>query len=388
MERKALFAQYVEVQREVEREEERQNALRAQEAFRELLRATPAITSATRYSEALELLGRAPAFLALDNPRDRAAIFDQHIAELHREETEQNRQRKRRMVEKYRRLLQDDLKEAIGHTTTWRVALPLIQARISELGDNDLSSMELMDLLVGFENHIKDLERVAQRSEAAAREAQRQKERRARAAFKRLLAEMETRGVLTATCDWSRLYARIKDRAEFRELLGCAGSTPLDLFWDRLHVLQEQYVAEAAPIVGEWKASGNNGWMESEEALLKATKGVSPSLELNLRRHLFPSREDPQGLLSPERRAQLAPKVDEYRRTRRRQIDRLKSLIKHFDPPIQLDSSYAQVGPLIAARPEGAEVADDEIRLYYFDKYIRHLRKKAGLETGNDEADD
>lgn len=390
-ERKTLFARYIDLQREVEREERHQRAAKARQDFLELLRNTPTITGTTRYSEALEQLEEEAAFQAVENPKERASLFDEYVAVVRREEAETGRQRRRRATEKYQKLL-ESLSAEIRVDTTWRTARDLLKAHADMASDEDLRSMEPMDLLVGFENHIKYLERKAQREAVAQRREQRRQERLARQAFKRLLAEMTEKGVLTATTSWKQLFPLLKERPELEAAISQPGSTPLDLFWDHLHLLQMEYVERAKLAVEALKTGdslGEEGWLERTtvehvERVARQLGLSSPPHMLNaLLSHLLPSTGGPTSSiaipLSAEHRQRIGLKVDELRRDRRQQIDRLKGCIKRFQPPIQLDSSFAVFGPLIKAHPSGAEIGDDEVIMYYFDKYIRHLRKKAGF---------
>lgn len=83
----------------------------------------------------------------------------------------------------------------------------------------------------------------------------------------------------------------------------------------------------------------------------------------------------------------MARKVDECRQKNRRGIDRLKNLIKHFStPPIQIDSTFEQFEPHFKQQRDFEEIEDEDVRRYYFEKFIRHLKKKAGIEV--DKSDD
>lgn len=398
VERKALFARYRDLQRDVEREERIQQAAKARQDFLELLRQTPTITGRTRYSEVLEQLEQHASFQAVTSPQERATLFEDYVAVRRREQAEASRDQRRRATEKYQKLL-ESLTSEIRIDTPWRTALLLLKTHPSMISDEDLCSMESIDLLLGFENHIKYLERQTHRDIIAKRQEQQRQERLARQSFRKLLVELTAKGLLTATTGWKQLFPLIQDRPELAAAIAQPGSTPLDLFWDHLHDLQADYVPSAKLAVEILHHDhGNKGqegeaWLDSITAeqisLVSKQLELSTAITSSLLAHLLPAscQSLVSGSLSPEQRLRISHKVDELRRDRRRQIDRLKSCIKRFQPPIQLDSSFRVVGPLIRAQPEGAEIGDDEVILYYFDKYIRHLRKKAGLIDGDQKSD-
>lgn len=389
-ERKALFARHIQVQREIEREERHQKGLRDREEFKKLLQETPSITSATRYSEVLDLLGENAIWLAVDSPKERSVLFDEHVAQLRRQEAEQKRERRRRCQEKYNKLLTVSLESEIKYDTPWKMALPLIQSSYDFRQDADLQSMDLADLLIGFETHIKNLERVEHRREAVVKTEERRKQRMARRDFKLLLDELEAKGALTPVTSWSEIYPTIKDRGELDAIISQQGSTPLDLFWDRLHKLQEGYINEAQRIIDALRTQLGDHWIEKtdEATIASFVDKDNNHLVEHVCKHLLKrkNKDAMSGELTSEERQRLTSKVDQWRRDRRKLIDKLKHCIKHFDPPIRIDSTFAQYAPLLAAHPDGAAIADEQIIHYYFDKYLRHLKKKASGEKS--EGDD
>ncbi|PJF20069.1 hypothetical protein PSACC_00123 [Paramicrosporidium saccamoebae] len=365
-----------DLQREVEREERQQRSIQAQDDLRALFRATSEITSTTRYSEVLELLEGKAAFNAVANPKERASLFDEHISELRREEMDRNRQKKKRTAEKFQKLLASIPEIRID--TLWRNAVGIFRVRLQD--DVDLSGMELMEQLAGYENYIKGLERADQQNEIDRRDEERKRERLNRKAFKTMLGELEENGTLRATSSWTEIYPLIKDRKEYIGMLSQSGSTPLDLFWDCVHRLQESYVKTTGPVIHELLAL-KEGWMDNTDLIQEtATRHhLDPKLIDTLQTHINPSRK-PSQPSAEETRALLVAKLEKHRITNRTQLDRLKHAIKHMTPPIQLDSQYEQYRTLI---PD--EVQDEDIRRYYFEKFIRHLKKKAGLVVSDDE---
>jgi len=368
-ERKVLFARHIELQREIEREEEHQRDIRARAEFLNLLQSCGKITGSTRYSEALNVLADEPAFKAVENPRERAGLYDDFIFGLRRKEAVEHRQRKQRGYEKLQKLLRS-LSE-IKVDTLWRSAQSICANKLAE--DEDLATLTPLEQLIGFENYIRELERREDDEHQRKRKEIRRQERVNRRSFKQLLQELETSGQFTACTSWKELYPRICSRAEYTAMLGQAGSTPLDLFCDHLHALQERYIEEAQVLIDKFKEQLGPDWLAK----------ISPTnVPKVMEAHLFPARPAEVKILSRE---ELRAKVDAYRKENRKAVDKLKHCIKHHDPPIKLDSTHQDVVPGLLKDADYCAVEDEDIRRYYYDKFIRHLRKKAGLEVEKSE---
>jgi pre-mRNA-processing factor 40 len=63
-------------------------------------------------------------------------------------------------------------------------------------------------------------------------------------------------------------------------------------------------------------------------------------------------------------------------RQQRRQLDALRSLIKHLEPPIRIDDTFERVRPRIEKAAEYIAIPSDELRRSAFEKVIRRLKEK------------
>jgi len=80
--------------------------------------------------------------------------------------------------------------------------------------------------------------------------------------------------------------------------------------------------------------------------------------------------------------------VEDYRQRHRRQVDRFKHFIKHFSaPPIDLQSHWEDFEPVLARHREFREIGNGRICKYYFDKYLKHLRKKIDNQESGSEVE-
>lgn len=209
---------------------------------------------------ALELLKDESAFKAISSPKERTELYDDFIANVRRQEQENSRLRKKRASEKFQKLLLS-MRDTIRVDTPWKMAIGLFSTSEKFKTDEDLGSMEPLDLLVGYEEYIKFLELEMQNSQQEQREKQRRQERLNRKAFRELLHELESSGKLKATTSWMELHPAIKQRPELVAILSQPGSTPLDLFWDHLHAMQEKYVNDVKKAIEKLEGCFGPKWL-------------------------------------------------------------------------------------------------------------------------------
>jgi len=202
-----------------------------------------------RWSDAAQIVSKEETFRALDNPRECSQLFEDFVEEMRREHSETARNRRIRGVEKLRNLFLHELRSRITLETRWKTAFTVIRAHDLFIRDPDMQSLEPLDLLVSFEEHIKFLEHEEHRTKQELREQQRYKEASARSAFKNLLMELQRQDHLVALSSWPDIFPFVKNRPEFQALLPMPGSTPLDLFWDQLDTLQQEYVRLVRPLI-------------------------------------------------------------------------------------------------------------------------------------------
>lgn len=374
-ERKALYVQYVEQQRVTEREEAQHRSLRARDELRTLIKTR--LNTNSRYVEMCDLLEGEEAYKALQSSRERSDIFEDVMREMRREEADRQKTLKNLMREKFMLLLKEHSKE-ITVEITWSFAQSIIGPKM--IGDSNLASMELLDQLICFEGYIKDLEREEQEAEYRLRDEQRRTERLNRAAFKKLLKECQEKGLLTARSSWREFHTMVRNRPEFLKMLEQQGSTPLDLFWDHLNGMQQEFVKSVTETVAGLRQQYGDDLKSLSKEEFERDVNLPTNIKTVLQSQLFPSSLPKQTM--PVDRSIIISKVEAFRKDRRRQLDRLKHVIKHCNPAIQVDSLYEEYRSTLERIPEFADVDDDDVRRYYFEKFQRHLCKKAGLDVG------
>ena len=129
----------------------------------------------------------------------------------------------------------------LTHLSTWKETLDMIKSYPTYQDDEYLQAMDPLDMLTCFEDHIMKLDSEIRQNRSTRIRALRRKERQNRDEFQALLLEMKNERSIHAKSKWKDLYPLIKYDPRFSNMLGQLGSNPLDLFWDMLMDLEEQY---------------------------------------------------------------------------------------------------------------------------------------------------
>lgn len=242
-ERKQAFARYIDDRRRTERDEQRAQFVRAKEAFRSLLESLPdgVIKPGAKYRKLVPMIRDKPEYLLAPGDKERQEWFAEFIEEVRRKELEVQRAVRKRTVEKFRGIL-----ASLGCTvgTRWKQVKEQYSAHPLYLEDSELKAMDAVDFLATFEEHIKALEEQEADAKQLVEKAKRRTERKHREGFWSLLQELVERGVLNTATKWKEVHPLIKDDPRFLATLGQMGSTPLEMFWDMQHDMEERFQTE------------------------------------------------------------------------------------------------------------------------------------------------
>ncbi len=110
--------------------------------------------------------------------------------------------------------------------------------------DDELLAMDKEDALVVFEDHIRELEREEEQEKDKEKKQLKRQQRKNRDCFIECLDELHEAGKLTSMSLWVELYPNISGDLRFAQMLGQAGSTPLDLFKFYVEDLKSRYYQE------------------------------------------------------------------------------------------------------------------------------------------------
>ncbi|KAJ1923394.1 U1 snRNP protein, partial [Tieghemiomyces parasiticus] len=130
--------------------------------------------------------------------------------------------------------------------TPWKDIRRLLEAlpMYSEMAKSE-AGVDPNDLLVVFEAHIERLQAEFDEWRTKQETVAYRKARKAREGFQALLEEYTAEHGLAYDATWTAFYPAIKDEPRYTELLGHPGSSPIELFWDKVE-LQREHISDLA----------------------------------------------------------------------------------------------------------------------------------------------
>lgn len=232
--RKAAFEKYAVEVRQQEREKAKERLAKLRTDFGTMLRSHPEIKHYSRWRTVRPIIERETIFRSTDSEDERKQLFEEYIVELKKTHVENEAsQRKYAMSEIINVLRSLDLEPY----TRWSEAQALIQSDERVQNDESFRTLSKSDVLTAFENHIKSLERTFNDARQQQKASKARHERRNRDQFRDLLQQLRLKGKIKAGTKWMAILPEMENDPRYVGMLGQAGSTPLDLFWD---ILEEE----------------------------------------------------------------------------------------------------------------------------------------------------
>ncbi|KAL5497081.1 hypothetical protein EMCRGX_G013480 [Ephydatia muelleri] len=226
-EKKQVFNMYKTQKAKEEKEEQRQQAKRNREALKKMMEEHEEVHSEIRWRRVCALFEDHPLWKSV-SVEERKDVFEDvkfNLAEKEKDQERQSREKNRAAMAKVFASM-----TSITFRTTWAD----VQKQLLEYplyADNDeLLTMDKEDMLVTFEDHIRQLEKEEEESKQKDRERERRKFRKNRDAFQAFLGELHKTGKLSSISMWKELFSTIAEDERYLAMLGQPGSTPLDLF--------------------------------------------------------------------------------------------------------------------------------------------------------------
>ncbi|WOO80939.1 Pre-mRNA-processing protein prp40 [Vanrija pseudolonga] len=299
-------------------------------------------------------------------PDERRFILEEYTSKLRAREVQTRKDVKARNISTLTKLVKD---LDITVTTRWRDAHGIITRSDAFRANNDLKSVETLDILNVYDDYSKQLEKEYNEESKRLKTEYRRRGRKARDAFKELLQELKSKGELTRQSKWKETLPKIKADERFTNLVGLPGSTPLDLWMDAVDDLQvaaEEVAAKieerlGAPIKLETTAE------EFEKLYEESKLGNEFTAE---------ERKDALDVIH----ARLAKAAaDEHRRAerkRRHRIDDLRDAMRKVQRHIEPDTTYEAALPHIQELQEFKDIPEEEDRKAAFEKFTRRMREK------------
>ncbi|CAN8288688.1 unnamed protein product [Cochlearia groenlandica] len=360
-ERKQAFNEYLGQRRKVEAEERRRRQKKAREEFVKMLEECEELSSSMKWSKAMNMFENDERFKDVERPRDREDLFDNYIVELERKEREKAVELHRQNMAEYRKFLETC--DYIKASSQWRK----IQDRLED--DERCSHLEKIDRLIGFEEYVLDLEKEEEELKRAEKEHARRAERKNRDAFRALLEDHVTAGILTAKTYWSEYCIELKDLPQYQAVAcNTSGSTPKDLFEDVTEELEKQYHEDKSQIKDVMKlrkVSVVSSWtFEDFKSALSEDINSQLISDINLK------------LIYKD----LVERVKEKEEKEARKIQRLAeefTNLLHTFKEISAVSTWEDIKQLVEESQEYRAIGDDSVSRGLYEEYITSLHEKA-----------
>ncbi|KAI6785573.1 Pre-mRNA-processing protein prp40 [Emericellopsis cladophorae] len=367
-ERKAAFEKFCQdvLVQDKERAKERLTKLRAD--FETMLKRHPEIKHYTRWKTARPILEGETTFRSTKSETERRQLFEEYIIDLKKAHAEEQTNNRRSAIDGLADLLP---KLELEPYTRWADAQNIISTTQPFQNDAKYKTLTQLDVLTAFQNHMKAVERGFAASRQEGKDRKYREERKARDAFKALLAELRKEGKINAGTKWSQFLPLVEKDERYINMAGNPGSTAQELFWD---IVEEEGRALRGPRnlvldVLEDKRYDLTSTSEFEEflSLVKDDRRTA-NIDRNTLKLIFDR-------LREKRVTKREDKRDDDR-NQRRAIDDLRSHMRRVEPPITINDSYEDVRARLLKSDEFQAVTSEESRRAAFDKHIRRLREK------------
>lgn len=227
--RKAAFEKFVVEVRQQEREKAKERLAKLRTDFGNMLRTHPEIKHYSRWKTIRPIIEGETVFRSTDNEDERKQLFEEYIVELKKQNLEQEAAARKSALDDLAAILRALNLEPY---TRWAQAQETLQANERIRSDDRFKLLSKSDVLTAFENHIKSLERTFNDARQQQKSSKARRERQNRDNFLELLQSLRSQGAIKAGTKWMAILPAIEKDPRYVAMLGQAGSTPLDLFWD------------------------------------------------------------------------------------------------------------------------------------------------------------
>ncbi|KAJ1672004.1 U1 snRNP protein [Coemansia sp. RSA 25] len=385
-ERKEAFHKYTSKLRDKEREESRERAKQQREDFFAMMRELP-ISEVTRFRKVRHLAAEHPAFIAAG--RDGERLFGEFMDEFARKTREQRRavqgesmrvlsehlsglplgakwnDVKVELLDKFGHLLMPALRDtaAAGTVATVPIDTPYMYG-----ADTDPEAgLSLLDFMDAFERAISAAERREVEACQKDKDSELSCQRQHRDAFRQLLDKHQAH--ITPASTWTRFFPLIKADQRYIDMLGQPGSTPLDLFWDHVELLEEEAYRERKRLESVMRDAGFKLQVDTARSEVKAFATEfcqTPDIHFD---YIYE-----QLLMKVKRKKE--EEDERLQRQRRRFLDDLKYALYDLQPPLRADSVWDEEKERISRLPEFRDIADEPACREVFDRVVEREQER------------
>lgn len=227
--RQTAFEKYQIEFRLQDKEREKERVAKLRQGFQNMLKSHPEIKHYTRWKTARPIIEGETTFRSTDDETERRQLFTEYIGELREAHSRQEAANRKSALDDLTGLMKELV---LDPYTKLSEAQKLLEADVRFANDDKFRSLQKVDVLTVFADHIRAIERHAVDERQLQKAQKTRVERKNRDHFKTLLGELRTKGLIKAGARWMDIFPYLVVDPRYDAILGQTGSTPLDLFWD------------------------------------------------------------------------------------------------------------------------------------------------------------
>ncbi|KAI8323035.1 hypothetical protein GQ54DRAFT_122209 [Martensiomyces pterosporus] len=390
-ERKEAFNKYMARVREEEREVRRRQEKKRHEEFFAMLDSLP-ISEYSRFRKVAHLARDLAAFTNVPTNAERSRLFGEYMDEYVRELKESRRRTRNEKMDEVVEYLSDLRVSARWADVKVRLLekfpdslMPVLRTDKSKLMGMDTvvhksavkdgesgavdpeAGLSMLDFMDAFERAMVNAEQRDAEQRQKDKDAVFRRERQNRDRFRELLDEH--RPEITPVSTWSELYPLIKSDVRYIEMLGQAGSTPQELFWDEVELLNEEVYRERKRLEATMKDCGFRVHVDTPlsevQKLAQELGGISS-------KHVEYIHE--QLVIKAVRRKE--EEEERQLRHKRRLMDDFKYALYDLEPPLEADSKWEAEKARIVRLPEFHDMDNEQSCRDVFDHVVERQQEK------------
>ena len=226
-----VFEQYIADARAQDKEKEKERVEKLRQDFTTMLRSHPEIKHYSRWNTIQPIIEGETIFRSTSNDTERRQLFEEYRTELKKTNVEH--------VAKTRQLALEELADVLQSLglepyTRWTEFKSILESNERFSKDDKFRTLTQSDILTAFEIHIKALERAFNDAHQLEKSQTARRERKRREEYSELLEDLRSAKKIKFNTMWKDIQPLIEDDPRYDAMLGQAGSTPLDFFWDMI----------------------------------------------------------------------------------------------------------------------------------------------------------
>ncbi|KAJ2759385.1 U1 snRNP protein [Coemansia sp. BCRC 34490] len=409
-ERKDAFHRYIEETREIESERRKQLAKKRRDYFFALLDSLP-VCEVTRFRKVRHLVlglqqddANKNAFAAVPTDEEKIRLFNAYVDEMSHDLKVERRKLRGEQIKAVEESLiglkvntrwpdvKSKLLEEFGQflmpilSTNKEERMPMNQPAFYRLlkqenagkgGMGELKDPEgglsLLDFMDAFDIAIKRAEKRDADQKQRDKECVQTQERQNRDVFRQLLSEYNDK--ITPESTWTEFYPLVKADQRYIAMLGQAGSSPLELFWDKVELLNEDVYHERRALESVMRTKG---FRVNPDTQLSEIQGF---VEEACRESERPSSQNLEFIYQQlVARARRRKEEEEERLTRQRNrlLDDFRYALYDIEPELDPEKSTWEIElPRIRRLPEYRDINDEDSCKKVFELVIERQREHA-----------